>query len=335
MHLAPYDTQWPARYERERARIETALGPSACRIEHFGSTSVPGLAAKPVIDILVAVADPRDSSAREALERAGYRLAVDEEKHRMFRTPARDVHVHLWNADAPEVDRYLAFRDRLRADAADRALYEHVKRSLIGRNRRDADGYADAKGPVIHAILRRAARGAEGPRIAQFAAEILARIPPAADVLEIGAGEGLLAAQLAAAGCSVTAIDTNLRSIFPIVETSFESYDPGERRFDCVAMQLVLHHVDDIEETLAKVCRLLKPGGVIAVDDYGWERSDDPAFRAERQDLHASEAMLSALRRHFRELEYYDHAYFEDGGGDDRLAFMFLGVPSRAYCERA
>jgi GrpB-like predicted nucleotidyltransferase (UPF0157 family) len=85
---------WPARFVRERARIAEALGEAARLIEHVGSTAVPGLDAKPIVDILVAVADPTDPSTRAALEGAGYFLRVDEDDHRMFRTPERDVHVH-------------------------------------------------------------------------------------------------------------------------------------------------------------------------------------------------------------------------------------------------
>jgi GrpB-like predicted nucleotidyltransferase (UPF0157 family) len=149
--------EWPQRFERERARILAALGDVARAIEHIGSTAVSGLAAKPIVDVLVTVADPDEESAfTPALERAGYVLRVREPGHRMFRTPDRDVHVHVWGRDDPEVGRYLAFRDRLRASAEDREAYERLKRELAGREWEDANHYAQAKGSLIEAILARA-----------------------------------------------------------------------------------------------------------------------------------------------------------------------------------
>ena len=153
--LEPHRPEWAARFEAERRRIVAALGDAARAVEHIGSTAVPGLAAKPIVDILVTVEDPEDPALRSALERAGYALRVDEPGHRMFRTPARDVHVHVWPVGSPEVDRYLAFRDRLRASEADRLAYERRKRELAGRDWDDMNHYAAAKGDVIETILAR------------------------------------------------------------------------------------------------------------------------------------------------------------------------------------
>lgn len=154
--LAEYDTGWPQRFERERKRILTALWAVAIRVEHIGSTAVPGLAAKPIVDVLVTVADPDDEAAFvPALEGAGYELRVREPGHRMLRTPERDVHVHVWSDRDPEVDNYLAFRNRLRTSAEDRAAYERLKRELAQRDWEDMNHYADAKGPLIAAILAR------------------------------------------------------------------------------------------------------------------------------------------------------------------------------------
>lgn len=326
IELVAHDPQWAVRYECERARIAAALGHTAERIEHIGSTTVPGLAAKPVVDILVALGNPHDEIARAALERAGYMLCVNEPGHRMFRTQAMDVHVHLWAANSDDVTRHLLFRDWLRAHSEDRRLYEHVKGKLAERTWRDRNEYAQAKTPVISAILRRARGAPQGPRIANFAALLLSRLPERANVLEIGAGEGELAQVLAHAGHEVTALDRHLRSHFPVVETIFEEYDAGERRFDCIAAQYVLHHADDLESMLDKIHALIRPGGFIAVDDYGWERSSDADFRSERSDLHTSEAMLARLRNRFPETYYADHAYFDDGAGTDQMAFTYFGV---------
>jgi GrpB-like predicted nucleotidyltransferase (UPF0157 family) len=155
--LAEYDTAWPERFEAERARILGALDSRALRIEHVGSTSVPGLAAKPIVDILVAVADPDHESAYVAdLERAGYVLRVLEPGHRMLRTPELDVHVHVWREGDEEIRRTLAFRDRLRSSAEDRRAYEELKRELATREWDDFNHYAAAKGSLIQAILARA-----------------------------------------------------------------------------------------------------------------------------------------------------------------------------------
>lgn len=154
--IADYDPEWPERFEFERDRVRRVLGSTAVRIEHIGSTSVPGLAAKPIVDLLVTVADTEDPSVVTALEGAGYALRVREPGHRMFRTPERDVHVHVWRDSDPEVERYLCFRDRLRANPDDRLVYESLKRELAHREWDDMNDYADAKGELIESIIARA-----------------------------------------------------------------------------------------------------------------------------------------------------------------------------------
>ena len=151
--IAPYDPAWPEQFLVERERIAGALGEWALRIEHVGSTSVPGLASKPIVDILVEVAAVEDAAG---LERAGYVLRVREEGHRMFRTPELDVHVHVWPSGSPYIASDLAFRDRLRASPEDRAAYEALKRELAARDWPHMNAYADAKGPLIREILARA-----------------------------------------------------------------------------------------------------------------------------------------------------------------------------------
>jgi GrpB-like predicted nucleotidyltransferase (UPF0157 family) len=155
--ICDYDRGWPARFAETHAHVRTALGGAALRIEHIGSTAVPGLAAKPIVDVIVTVADPDDDAAfRPALEAQGYQLRVREPGHRMFRTAARDVHVHVWADSDPEVERYLRFRDRLRASSEDRAAYERLKRELATQDWPDMNHYADAKGALIGEILDRA-----------------------------------------------------------------------------------------------------------------------------------------------------------------------------------
>jgi GrpB-like predicted nucleotidyltransferase (UPF0157 family) len=155
--LVDYVPTCATRYELERVRILQALGQVAWRVEHVGSTAVPGLAAKPIVDILVVVDDPDDEDGYlRAMEEAGYVLRIREPGHRMFRTPERDVHVHIWKAGSNDERRQLVFRDWLRQNPDDRALYETVKRRFIGEKFTDMNYYARAKGPVIEDIMRRA-----------------------------------------------------------------------------------------------------------------------------------------------------------------------------------
>jgi GrpB-like predicted nucleotidyltransferase (UPF0157 family) len=158
--LAEYDPDWPRRFEREAARIRTALGAVALRIEHIGSTSVPGLIAKPLIDILLVVADPADEQAYvPALEAAGYILRIREPEwyeHRMFKGPADDVNLHTYPLGSPEIDRYLVLRDRLRSNDSDRELYAQAKRDLATKDWKYVQNYADAKTEVIEQIITRA-----------------------------------------------------------------------------------------------------------------------------------------------------------------------------------
>jgi GrpB-like predicted nucleotidyltransferase (UPF0157 family) len=155
IEIVDYDPSWPERFERERELIGAALGPRAIAIEHVGSTAVPGLAAKPIVDLLVTVHDAEDEANVSALEGAGYELRVSEPGHRMVRRPELDVHVHVWATTDPEVERMLRFRDLLRADATARDAYAQLKRELALREWEDMNAYAEAKGPLIEQLLRR------------------------------------------------------------------------------------------------------------------------------------------------------------------------------------
>ena len=155
--IADYDPAWPERFDREEARIRTALGQAALAVEHIGSTSVPGLAAKPIVDILLVVEDSaEEESYAPVMEEAGYVLRVREpgwNEHRMFRTPDRDAHVHVYSAGCPEIQRNLTFRDRLRRNIDNRNRYERTKRELAAREWPDMNAYAEAKTEVIESIL--------------------------------------------------------------------------------------------------------------------------------------------------------------------------------------
>ena len=158
--LAEYDQQWPWLFEREAERIRTALGDKVLRLEHTGSTSVPGLAAKPIIDITLIVRDSADEpSYVPPLEAAGYALRIREPhwlEHRLLKGPDTDVNLHVFSEGSVELDRMVGFRDWLRAHPEDRDLYERTKRELATRTWRHVQHYADAKTAVVEEIIARA-----------------------------------------------------------------------------------------------------------------------------------------------------------------------------------
>jgi GrpB-like predicted nucleotidyltransferase (UPF0157 family) len=163
--IVEYDPEWPNKFERHAKTITEAIGGSILRIEHIGSTSVPGLAAKPIIDILVVLPDSANESAYlPRLEAAGYVLRVREANwngHRMFRTVDRDVHIHIYSAGCREIHRNLLFRDRLRKSAEDRMRYEQTKRELAAKSWPDMNAYALAKTAVIESIIAAAQAAGE------------------------------------------------------------------------------------------------------------------------------------------------------------------------------
>ena len=165
--LVDYDPEWPRLYEREAARIRQALGNRLIRIEHTGSTSVPGLAAKPIIDITLVVQDSADEASYvPQLEAAGYVLRIREPdwyEHRLFKGPDTNTNVHTFSAGSPEIERMVAFRDWLRSNDDDRELYEQTKRHLASRDWQHVQHYADAKTEVVEAIMARALAPHAGP----------------------------------------------------------------------------------------------------------------------------------------------------------------------------
>ncbi len=160
--VVPYDDRWPGAFREIRAELAAALGDAALAIEHVGSTAVPGLAAKPVIDIDVVIASTADfPSVRTRLEGIGYRHEGDlgipgreafkyEDKRHLMKH-----HLYVCTADAAELKRHLAFRDHLRTHPDDRDAYGAVKRLAALRHPDDIDGYMDEKADIIKTILRR------------------------------------------------------------------------------------------------------------------------------------------------------------------------------------
>lgn len=162
VELREYDDAWPGLFEREAMRLRAQLGDRAVRIEHVGSTSVPGLAAKAILDIVLEVADSSNEPAYVPdLESGGYGLRIREPDwfaHRLFSGPDTDVNLHVFSAGCSETDRMVRFREWLRRNPADRELYVSAKRELALREWRYLQQYADAKTEVIDAIMARAGR---------------------------------------------------------------------------------------------------------------------------------------------------------------------------------
>jgi GrpB-like predicted nucleotidyltransferase (UPF0157 family) len=160
IELADYDPSWPDLFAREDERIRAILGDRVLLLEHVGSTSVPGLAAKPVIDVTLVVADSSDEDAYvPALEAAGYRLTIREpdwHEHRVLKGPDTNVNLHVFSEGCSEVRRMVAFRDWLRTHDDDRELYARAKRELAAQEWRYVQNYADAKSAVVSDILARA-----------------------------------------------------------------------------------------------------------------------------------------------------------------------------------
>jgi GrpB-like predicted nucleotidyltransferase (UPF0157 family) len=164
--ISDYDPDSPRLYEREARRVRAALGERVLSLEHVGSTSVHGLAAKPRIDILLVVADSGDEAAYvPALEAAGYVLRIREPdwfEHRVFKGPDTDTNLHVFSPGCPEIERMLLFRERLRAHPEDRELYERTKRELASKDWKYVHDYADAKTDVVEEIIARAKAEADG-----------------------------------------------------------------------------------------------------------------------------------------------------------------------------
>lgn len=162
LRLVPWDPEWPARFAAEAARVRAALGDLARAVEHVGSTAVPGLAGKPVLDLAVAVLDGADADACVApLEALGYThrgpYGDDPRRRYYVRDGAagdRVAQLHLYVLPAAAWDEKLAFRDALRADPALREAYAAEKRHVADAVGWDKGAYSVAKGPFVERVLR-------------------------------------------------------------------------------------------------------------------------------------------------------------------------------------
>lgn len=160
IELEEYDINWPILFQTEAKKILAALEDKALQIEHVGSTSVPELCAKPIIDILLLVKDAADEeSYTKALESAGYILRIREPEwfeHRMFKRNMPTVNLHVFSQDCEEAKRMLAFREWLRENKEDCDLYANTKRQLAKQVWKYVQDYADAKTQIVQNIMERA-----------------------------------------------------------------------------------------------------------------------------------------------------------------------------------
>ena len=167
VEIHEYDPEWPRLYAREEERIRSVLGDRVVRLEHAGSTSVPTLPAKPIIDIVLEVPDSSDEpSYVPDLEAAGYRVVIREPEwyeHRVFKGPDTNVNLHTFTAGCEEVDTMLLFRDHLRESAEDRELYARTKRELAATR-----GSTCSSTPTRRPRSFKRSRSAPGPLVAEI-----------------------------------------------------------------------------------------------------------------------------------------------------------------------
>ena len=165
IQIEPYDAAWPAKFAVERELVLACLPRPPLAIEHNGSTAVQGLAAKPVIDIMVLVENLAEGRAAiSALEAIGYSYWRDNpDTSKLFLAkglppaPRRTHHLHIY-ADATELERHLRFRDRLRADPAMRKAYQLLKSHLATEHRHDREAYTDGKSAFIDGAIAQASQ---------------------------------------------------------------------------------------------------------------------------------------------------------------------------------
>lgn len=160
LELVPYDPAWPVLFAQEAARLRTAIGAHAMRIEHVGSTSVPNLLAKPVIDIAIAVTSTEAADACiEPLTSLGYEYRgmhgddPDRRYHVLDREGRRLIHIHLYILPAPAWGEMLRFRDALRRTPSLLAAYAAEKERVAAAVAWNKAAYSEAKGPFIRAVL--------------------------------------------------------------------------------------------------------------------------------------------------------------------------------------
>lgn len=165
VEVVPHDPRWRGAFEAEAKQVAAALGENVVAVHHIGSTAIPGIYAKPVVDLLVEVGDIKEVDGRgSAMESLGYEVMGEYgiPGRRYFRKDTREGirtrHVHAFETGSAEVARHLAFRDYMIAHPAEAQSYSALKRRLAEEHPQSIDGYMDGKDGFIKEIDRRAAR---------------------------------------------------------------------------------------------------------------------------------------------------------------------------------
>ena len=165
VEVVPHNPRWRDEFEAEAKRVAAALGENVVAIHHIGSTAIPGIYAKPVVDFLVEVRDIAEVDGRSpAMESLGYEVLGEYgiPGRRYFRKDDREGirthHIHAFEAGSAEVERHLAFRDYMIAHPVDAQRYSELKRKLAEEHPQSMDGYMDGKDGFIKEIDRRAAQ---------------------------------------------------------------------------------------------------------------------------------------------------------------------------------
>lgn len=243
LRLAEPDPTWPALFLDHEQRIRGALGPAAVLVEHIGSTAVPGLAAKPIVDVLLTVTDlTAEEDYLPALLAAGYVLQRREPGHRLLRTPDGAVNVHVHDDGTTAAADYLLLRNHLRRPTEERDLYERTKRSLLAHGWPDGAAYADSKTEVIERIKARA-RSASRSGAEQPTSPLLTLFCGSP-----GAGKTTLARHLEAEGRGVRLCTDEWQAGLGVDARDGDFHERLQRRLHEHTLDLLDHGVDVILE---------------------------------------------------------------------------------------
>ncbi|MBN8233878.1 GrpB family protein [Halobacillus kuroshimensis] len=157
VEVVSYDSNWSFFFEQEKQLLEKIFSPTLVEVHHIGSTAVPGLAAKPVIDLLPVVSELKAvDEAVAAMEEAGYEAKGENglPGRRFFQKGGQDRthHVHVFEVGSPEIERHLVFRDYLRTHDAERNAYGRLKKQLAQAHRFNIDAYIEGKGGFVQQL---------------------------------------------------------------------------------------------------------------------------------------------------------------------------------------
>ncbi len=305
--LIPYDSAWPARFTAEAARLHSALGAAAQAIEHVGSTAVPGLPGKPVLDIAIAVVNDVDADACIApMQSLGYeyRGPYGDDPRRRYYVRSEGsvsvVHVHLYVLPASAWHALLQFRDALRADVTLRAAYAAEKYRVAESVDWDKSAYSVAKGPFVLRVLSTVAKVAmthqirfdDGASYERYMGawsrlvgiEFLRRLAPASGLrwLDVGCGNGAFTELLASHGApsSLHGIDPSMAQLTyartrpalsdaALCRGDAMALPYPDDSFDAAVMPLVIFFVPDPDLGITEMARVVAPGGLVAA--YVWD----------------------------------------------------------------